>query len=182
SLPVYPERLGLRLLNQDLGYWNVPKISGPLKIWVAGCGTNQAIFTALRFPECTVLATDVSTGSLEVARGTAAQIGIKNLTIVELSINSVDFENEFDYIICTGVIHHNADPAYTLSKLVRALKTNGVMELMVYNYYQRLLTTAFQKAVRVLTRDSMDFVNEYRVAKTILTEQNSSTAMNQFVY
>lgn len=140
----------VRALNMDLGNYRSPQFQQNMKIWVAGCGTNQAVLTALKFPHAQVTGSDVSTESLKVCGRVAQQLGLQNLTLRQESLNHTAYENEFDYVICTGVIHHNADPAVPLASLARGLKPSGVMELMVYNYYHRIQTTAFQKAIRLL--------------------------------
>ena len=138
------------ILNHDLGLWDRPRFKPDMKIWVGGCGTNQAILTALKFPQAQVIGSDVSTRSLETCGQVAADIGLTNLTLRQESLNETDYDQDFDLVICTGVIHHNADPSVPLNNLSRALKPDGVMELMVYNYYHRIQTTAFQKAIRLL--------------------------------
>jgi 2-polyprenyl-3-methyl-5-hydroxy-6-metoxy-1,4-benzoquinol methylase len=143
-----------RMFNQNLGDWTHQTLSARPQIWVAGCGTNQALITALNFPEAHVIGSDLSKQSLELGASTAAELGVKNLELRCESINQVSYDEEFDYILCTGVIMINADPAETLGHLARALKRTGVMELMVYNRYERLPTTAFQKAIRVLGANS----------------------------
>ena len=138
------------MLNQGIGDFDHSTVPRRARIWVAGCGTNQAVFTALRFPEATVIATDLSEQSLEISTGTARGLGIRNLQLRRESINGSAYDKEFDYVICTGVIHHNADPRGSLEKLSAALRPEGVLELMVYNRYHRIITTAVQKAVRAL--------------------------------
>ena len=158
----------IQMLNQDIGHFNHTRIGENPRIWVAGCGTNQAIDTALKYPLADVLGTDVSVTSLDVCRKNAKQLGIQNLRLEEQSVNSVTYQEEFDYIICTGVIHHNADPQYTLAKLTGALKRNGVMELMVYNYYHRLFTTAIQKGIRALSKSPLDFELQYTMVRKLI--------------
>ncbi|MDR0809500.1 MAG: methyltransferase domain-containing protein [Gemmobacter sp.] len=140
-----------RFIAQELGDFSGRRVPPDAQIWVAGCGTNQAVLTALRFPGAQVLGTDVSTRSLQVARDTADQLGLANLTLEEASLNDPLHHERFDHVICTGVIHHNADPERPLDMLARALKPDGVMELMVYNFYHRQHTTAYQKAIRLLS-------------------------------
>src|SRR5262245_56217714 len=55
------------MLNQELGDWGHQRFPNDPSIWVAGCGTNQAVLTALRFPNATVLGSDLSSESLEAA-------------------------------------------------------------------------------------------------------------------
>ncbi|MDO6434606.1 methyltransferase domain-containing protein [Flavitalea sp. BT771] len=147
-LPAYPPGMAGLFVNQDIGSWNHSRIPERPKIWIAGCGTNQALFTALKFPEAEVLGTDISSGSLDVCRRNAAQLGVKNLELEERSLNEITHKDKFDYVLCTGVVHHNANPDATLKKIAGALKPNGILEFMVYNYYHRLLSTATQNAVR----------------------------------
>jgi 2-polyprenyl-3-methyl-5-hydroxy-6-metoxy-1,4-benzoquinol methylase len=160
------------MLNQNLGDWSHKRLSGRLKIWVAGCGTNQALITALNFPEAQVIGSDLSKESLELGRSTALELGVKNLELRCESINHVPYAEEFDYVICTGVIHHNANPEVTLEKLREALKPSGILELMVYNRYERLPTTAFQKAIRLLggKSDAVDYEGDLMRAKRIASE------------
>ncbi len=161
------------MLNQSLGDWDHTVLPKDSKIWVAGCGTNLAISTALRFPEATVLGSDLSSKSLEACSNAAKQLGISNLKLKEESINHVLYTEQFDYIICTGVIHHNADPKATLAKLVAALKPTGIMELMVYNLYHEIIPTAFQKAVRIIgdgNASSVDLELELSITKALVAQ------------
>ncbi|MBE2276775.1 MAG: class I SAM-dependent methyltransferase [Rhodobacteraceae bacterium] len=140
-----------RFLCQEAGDFDGRAVPPDGDIWVAGCGTNQAVITALRFPGARVLGTDLSERSLAVAEASARDLALTNLRLEQASLNAPHHVAAFDHIICTGVIHHNADPARPLAHLARALKPGGVMELMVYNYYHRIQTTAFQKAIRLLS-------------------------------
>ena len=171
------------MLNQSLGSWDHSLVPANPRIWVAGCGTNQAIFTALRFPNATILGTDLSPTSLETSAVTARQLGISNVEFRRETINHFESENDFDYIICTGVIHHNADPQVPLARLSRALKRGGILELMVYNRYHRIETTAFQKAVRILagTSTEANFESELQVAQEIIGGFNLPNRMVQFL-
>ena len=139
------------MLNQELGDWQHRTVPRQPKIWVAGCGTNQAVWTVLRFPTATVIGSDLSVQSLELAAKSARELKLSNLELRNESIDQVDYAEEFDYVICTGVIHHNAQPQAVLKKLAGALKPTGILELMVYNRYHRIITTAVQKAVRTLS-------------------------------
>jgi len=48
------------------------------------------------------------------------------------------------------------------------LKKGGILELMVYNRYHRIITTAVQKAIRLFGGDAAgqgDFEQEFAIAK-----------------
>jgi SAM-dependent methyltransferase len=171
------------VLNQNLGSWTHNMVPPDPKIWVAGCGTNQAAITALNFPTASVRGSDLSPSSLELCAATAEDLGCTNLELRNESINEAGYDEEFDYIICTGVIHHNAEPEATLSQLAKALKPTGVLELMVYNRYHRILTSAFQKAVRLLagTESTPDFQKELSVTRSLMDRFPAPGLMQQFV-
>ena len=172
------------LLNQDLGDWEHQRIPENPKVWVAGCGTNQALMTALRFPKGNVLGTDVSEKSLALCRRAAQDAGVSNLELKLESINKTGYEGEFDYIICTGVIHHNAYPEVTLARLSQALKPDGILELMVYNRFHRTLTSAFQKTIRILGRTiggQPDFESGLALARKLLANFPVQNHMSEWL-
>jgi len=179
----YPADVATLFVNQDIGSWTHDRIPLRPKIWVAGCGTNQALLTALKFPQAEVLGTDISTQSLEACRKKARQIGVENLQLEEKSLNEVTHEEAFDYIICTGVVHHNARPEATLKKISRALKKNGILEFMVYNYYHRILTVSCQKAIRSFYDHSMtmDLDLELKLAKRLIADIQQKGLMGDFI-
>jgi SAM-dependent methyltransferase len=160
------------MLNQNLGDWDHQTLSGSFKIWVAGCGTNQGLYTALRYPACKVRGSDVSVKSLELCGNSAREMNLTNLELRRESINQVNYREEFDHVICTGVIHHNADPRATLEKLAMAMKPSGVMEMMVNNRYHRIVSAAFQKAVRIMSgyAGPDDFELEMPIARKIIAD------------
>lgn len=150
---LYPADGGMAsdMLGQSVGDWDHRLVPKRPRIWVAGCGTNQAVQLALHYPLATIVGSDLSTPSLDLCAATLRSMGLRNVELRNESLNAVPYEAEFDFIVCTGVIHHNSDPRATLHRLVRALKPSGVMELMVYNRFHRLMNTAVQKSVRLLT-------------------------------
>lgn len=170
-------------LNTELGYWDTPRFGDGMKIWVGGCGTNQAVLTALKFPGATVVGSDVSIESLNTAEAVAKQLGLTNLSLRSESLNATPYDEEFDYVICTGVIHHNADPSVPLRNLMRGMKRGGVLELMVYNYYHRVQTTAFQKAIRILggSPDRPDIDRELPLAMQMVEQFPADCQMKTFL-
>ncbi|HVR11121.1 MAG TPA: class I SAM-dependent methyltransferase [Thermoanaerobaculia bacterium] len=186
--PQYFERvkradLGGLMLAQDIGHWGARILPEEARIWVAGCGTNQALFTALRFPHARVLGSDLSAESLAACAENAASLGIANLELRRESINQVRYSSRFDYVICTGVIHHNADPLLPLSRLAGALKPEGLLELMVYNQYHRILSSAFQNAVRGLLGNPSrpDLARELPVARRLIASLRGDMLMPSFL-
>lgn len=175
--------LGVCMLAQDIGYWSGTVLPAEPRIWVAGCGTNQALITALRFPQARVLGSDLSAESLAVCAANARSLGAGNLELKQESINQAGYTDCFDYIICTGVIHHNADPIVALAQLAAALRPEGLLELMVYNQFHRILTSSFQTALwLVLGKPAKpDLVRELPMARRLIAACPPDTLMSAFL-
>jgi len=109
-----------------------------LDILVAGCGTWQAAKYAVCRPEARVTGIDVSTTSLDRTEQLKRKYNLTNLETEQRSIEEVDgLARRFDLIVCTGVLHHLADPDAGLRALRSVLKPEGVIYLMVYAPYGR---------------------------------------------
>lgn len=107
-------------------------------ILVAGCGTSQAAKHAVRWPAAQVTAIDCSVTSVLRTEELKKKYGLENLQIHQLAIERVcDLGMSFDQIVCTGVLHHLADPDAGLCALRSVLKPHGAMQLMVYAPYGR---------------------------------------------
>ncbi len=121
------------------------------QILVAGCGTSQAARWAARRPAAWVVGIDVSPSSLEATRELAVRYGLDNLELRELPIEEVAaLGRSFDQIVCTGVLHHLADPARGLRALRDVLSPQGALQLMVYGTYGRVGVSMLRDYARML--------------------------------
>ncbi len=108
-----------------------------IDILIAGCGTNQAPYHALKFPNSNIYAIDVSDTSINHAKKMIEKYNIKNLEIEKKDIIDLKDDQKFDYTISTGVIHHTENPQLSLNKIVDATKADGGLFIMVYANYLR---------------------------------------------
>jgi SAM-dependent methyltransferase len=107
-------------------------------ILIAGCGTSQAAKHAARCPAARVVGIDVSATSIRHTDDLRRKYALANLEIHELPIDRVGELNvTFDEIVCTGVLHHLADPDRALRALRDVLAPAGALHLMVYAPYGR---------------------------------------------
>jgi SAM-dependent methyltransferase len=107
-------------------------------ILVAGCGTSQAAKHALRWPAAQITGIDVSETSVQCTRELKGKHNLINLQVHQLAIERVDdLGMTFDQVVCTGVLHHLANPDAGLRALRNVLKPEGAMHLMVYAPYGR---------------------------------------------
>jgi SAM-dependent methyltransferase len=108
-------------------------------ILIAGCGTSQAARWAARYPEATVVGIDISPASLDATQRLVERHQLDNLELRETPVEDVGgLGIEFDQIVCTGVLHHLADPPAGLRALRDVLAPEGALQLMVYARYGRL--------------------------------------------
>ena len=135
----------------SLMLWPTEKQRANREILVAGCGTSQAAIHALREPDARVTAIDISETSLRHTRALQQQYGLQNLDLHRLAIEQVgELGQTFDQIVCTGVLHHLADPDTGLRALRNVLAPHGAMHLMVYATYGRAGIYMMQEYCRLL--------------------------------
>jgi SAM-dependent methyltransferase len=105
------------------------------KILVAGCGTGQnAIATARRFSGASVLALDLSLASLGYARRKTLELGLKNIEYRRADLLALEgWDERFDFIECSGVLHHLEDPLAGWRILAALLKPGGLMRIGLYS-------------------------------------------------
>ena len=119
-------------------YWPERTYRADLDILVAGCGTWQAARYALCHPAAHVTGIDVSTTSIDHTDRLRRKYSLTNLDLERLPIERIaTLERRFDLIVCTGVLHHLADPDEGLRALRSVLKPDGALQLMVYGRYGR---------------------------------------------
>jgi SAM-dependent methyltransferase len=119
-------------------FWPHKPYQADLDILVAGCGTWQAARLALCRPKARVVGIDVSATSIEHTERLQRQYGLTNLETRLLPLEDVAaLGRTFDLIVCTGVLHHLADPNAGLRALCSALRTDGAIYLMLYAPYGR---------------------------------------------
>jgi SAM-dependent methyltransferase len=119
-------------------FWPARSYKEDLTILIAGCGTSQAAKHAMRWPTAQVTGIDFSATSVRSTEELKRKYNLDNLQVRQLPIERVnELEMSFDQIICTGVLHHLADPDAGLRALRGVLKPDGAMHLMVYAPYGR---------------------------------------------
>ncbi len=130
-------------------FWPSRPYREDYSILIAGCGTSQAAKHALRWPEAQVVGIDFSATSVRCTEELKRKYNLNKLQVHQLPIEQVnELDMKFDQIVCTGVLHHLADPDHGLRALRDALKSTGAMHLMVYAPYGRAGITLLQEFCR----------------------------------
>lgn len=131
--------------------WPHREYRAEFDVLVAGCGTWQSAKFALTHPSARVTAIDVSPTSLQHTEALKQKYDLANLSVRQLAIeNAAELDQQFDMIVCTGVLHHLVDPDAGLRALGSLLKPDGAMYLMVYAPYGRTGVHMLQEYCRRL--------------------------------
>lgn len=132
----YSEREALRLSEQaetleKLLHHDTVYPSGA-KVLEAGCGIGaQTIILALNNPDAEITSIDISPESLQKARKSVEEKGIKNVRFLQANIFSLPFEdNSFDHIFVCFVLEHLQNPEKALKNLKKALKPGGTITVI----------------------------------------------------
>lgn len=142
------------------------------RVLCAGGGTGDStIFLAeqLRGTQAEVVHLDLSQTSIDIAKQRAAVRRLTNIRWVHASLLDVASLGlgAFDFINCTGVLHHLESPEAGLEALESVLAPGGLMGLMVYGKYGRTAIYQMQEMLR-LAAGGEDDTTRLEVCKAML--------------
>ncbi len=163
------------MLGAELGYvrhilWPWREDLNGRKMLDAGCGTGQtSVSAALTNPEIEITAIDISPSALAQGRKLAEAADVADrVRFLELTVEGVaELGERFDFISCTGVLHHLERRQDGLNALAEVLEDDGGMMLMVYATYGRAPVYMIQDLVRVLSGDA-GLGNRMNTARALL--------------
>jgi len=139
--------------------WGGQKDANNLQVLDAGCGTGGPLIAmAKSYPGTQFTGIDFSSASIEKAKLLARRYGVKNIRFFNISIENVSELNlVFDYIVCSGVLHHLQNPAKGLKALSQVLHAQGVISIMLYGKFGRTGIYMIQQALRLIhPRESLE--------------------------
>ncbi|MCR4416615.1 MAG: class I SAM-dependent methyltransferase [Ignavibacteria bacterium] len=94
----------------------------------AGTGFGQyAYFIAKNFPSSKILAVDIKEDYLKDASEFFQKSNLKNVEFKIEDLTKMNFENEFDLILCVDVMEHIEDDLSVLKNFYSALRQNGYL-------------------------------------------------------
>ncbi len=149
--------------------------SRPLRALVAGGGTGDAcIMLAQQMADrrCPgeVIYLDLSTASRTICEGRAKARGLRNIQFLTGSLLDLPGMNigQFDYIDCTGVLHHLPDPTAGLKALASVLQPEGGIGVMLYGEYGRSGVYPLQQLLQTLAPPSMAMEDRLAMARRLI--------------
>lgn len=146
---------------------------------MAGGGTGDAtIFLAqqLRDTDARVVHLDLSAASIAIAQRRAQIRGLDNITWIHDSLLNLPRLGlaPFDYIGCSGVLHHLQDPDQGLHALLEVLAPDGVLGLMVYGAAGRTGVYQMQNLMQLVNGDEPDIGRKIASTRDILASLPAS--------
>jgi SAM-dependent methyltransferase len=147
----------------------------PFRALVAGGGTGDAcIMLAQQLADrrCPgeVVYLDISTASRQICESRAKARGLRNINFITgslLDLASMPI-GQFDYIDCTGVLHHLPDPAAGMRALASVLNPDGGMGVMLYGEYGRSGVYPLQELLQTLAPRSMALEDRIAMTKRLI--------------
>jgi len=110
-----------------------------------GCGGGQ--HTALLAPLVSSI-TAVDLNTTDIAR--ARNAGFTNVRFVEADIASLDLNQQFDVVLCIGVIHHTDNPDRSFTNIYEHCKPGGKVIVWTYSAEGNLLVRWIVEPIRKL--------------------------------
>lgn len=111
--------------------WIAPRTLDDLRgkrVLECGCGGGQHTAVMASVAEHV---TAVDLNALETARQRNA--GRANVRFVEADIAAMDLGEQFDVVVCIGVIHHTDDPDRTFESIYRHCRPGGLVIIWTYS-------------------------------------------------
>jgi len=145
-------RRGVYARNLDT---SIPYNSTVLEV---GCGTGQ-LSNFLGISCRRVIGTDLTLNSLRLGEDFRARHGLDRVRFVHMNLFRPAFKPEqFDVILCNGVLHHTSDPQGGFRALVPLLRPGGWIVIGLYNTWGRLFTD-FRRQLFRMTRGRSQWID-----------------------
>ena len=120
------------------------------KVIEVGSGTCQlSMYLALETNN-EVFAMDTTINSLKIARDFKSKNKINNVHLIKANIfDEIFFDEVFDIVCCSGVLHHTYNPKKGFDIICNNLKKGGYIIIGLYNKIGRFRTFVRQKLYKI---------------------------------
>lgn len=156
----YVDFCNLDVLNHYC-YSGKKQFDSNFRVLIAGGGTGDETITIaeqLRNTDAKITHLDISQASIDIAK---ERTNVRRLTNVTwhhgsiLDVEKLGFE-KFDFISCSGVLHHLESPEKGLEALNSVLKNDGAMGIMLYGKCGRTGVYQMQDLMKIINKNEDD--------------------------
>ena len=154
------------------------------KVIEVGSGTCQlSMYLALETNN-EIFALDTTINSLKIARDFKFKNGIDNVHLIKANIfDEIFFDEVFDIVCCSGVLHHTYNPQKGFNIICRNLKKNGYIIIGLYNKIGRLRTFIRQKLYKIFGKRIIKILDPHlRKMPTNSKDRESAWIRDQYVH
>ena len=139
------------------------------RILDGGTGTgHRLIEAASQFTDSSFTAIDLSEASLDVARATAMDEGIRNIEFRVHNLLDDDLRiGTFDVVMSMGVLHCLSDPRRGLRNLVKNVANDGIVFIYLYGKLGSLERMRRKGIVATLLRHQIEFDRGVEMVKDL---------------
>lgn len=121
--------------NRDFTYHTIlffidRYLESNMKVLDIGCGSGT-ISLYVSSKGNAVLGTDISEKAVSAAKESAEVLGLRNASFKSMDFLGANFQEKFDFIICSEVLEHLAGDNYALKKIYELISENGILFLTV---------------------------------------------------
>jgi len=156
----------------------IPYNSSVLEV---GCGTGQ-LSNFLGISCRRVVGTDLCLNSLRLAENFRREHGLARVRFVQANLFQLPFEREqFDVILCNGVLHHTSDPHGGFEGLLPLLRPGGYIVIGLYNTYGRLMTNTRRRLFR-LTGGAGKWIDPYLRSVSLSKDKRRAWFADQYLH
>lgn len=125
-----------------------------------GSGTSQLSLYLAIGNNNNIYALDPTYNSLKIGSEFAKNNKIKNIKFVQGDIfDDIFYENKFDFVWCSGVLHHTENPELAFKILCRYLKKDGYLLLGLYNKYGRKILELRRYLSKIFGEKIIDLID-----------------------
>jgi SAM-dependent methyltransferase len=144
-----------------------------------GSGTSQLSNYLAAGTNNKIFAFDPTEKALRLGLNFALKHSINNVTFVNADIFDDVLEEEvFDFLWCSGVLHHTKDPYAGFQIIQKSLKVNGYILIGLYNKYGRFRTFIRQYLFKFFGRRLIMLMDPYLRS---LDKENSEKKINSWI-
>tara|TARA_B100001559_G_scaffold121566_1_gene102228 strand:- start:4811 stop:5719 length:909 start_codon:yes stop_codon:yes gene_type:complete len=144
-----------------------------------GSGTSQLSNYLATGTNNKIYAFDPTETALRLGYNFASENNINNVTFINADIFDDVLEDEiFDFVWCSGVLHHTKDPFLGFKIIQKSLKPNGYILIGLYNKYGRFRTFVRQILYKIFGRNLIMFMDPYLRS---LNKKTSQRKINSWI-
>ena len=151
------------------------------RVLEVGCGTGQ-LSNFLGVASRHVIGTDLCLNSLRLAEDFRAEHRLDRVRFVQANLFRLPFKPEqFDVILCNGVLHHTSDPYGGFERLLPLLRPGGHIVVGLYNTYGRLLTD-LRRVVFRLSGGAGKWIDPYLRSVSMSKDKRRAWFADQYLH